>query len=112
MPTMHSLFTLLLAAGGVSAFPGVMEALQKRDVAQPGCKVSKLCDTKIPISDAQAHIPSKPNALTKVSSDRTNCGIVGVCDEFNAAEQYVSTSGANAYKKPGKNDVSSEIPSH
>lgn len=101
---------LALGATAVDAFPRVFEALnaqhEARDVAKAGCSISKLCNTKVEVSDAEAHIPSSPNAFTVASKARSNCGEIGVCDTFNAAEQYVSTSGNNAFRSPGYYDVS------
>lgn len=89
----------------VSAFPTVLQAtggLAKRDYAKPGCTTSRQCNQYLAISDAQAHI----YGVNTVSASRNNCGAGFVCKTFNAQEQYVSQSGAYAYKSPGVNDVS------
>jgi len=106
--------TLLSLLGGAAAFPQVLDVLQgrevnfnlnARDVAQPGCTTSAACENgaTYPVSDEDAGTTTRG----QIKSD--NCGSVGVCDTFNAAEQFVSTTGDHAFQAPGKTDVSVNV---
>lgn len=93
---------LSACVAGAAAFPNLMG----RDYSKPGCTTSALCDKYIEVSDAEAHIPAQPNIATKASAARSNCGALGTCDTFDAASQYVSTTGDHAWQSPSASDVS------
>lgn len=99
---MKTVALLSLALAAVDAFPFVFNELaagqasqfEKRDYAQPGCKVSAACNKPILISDAKAHIPSTNTPAVANSKARDNCGFLhtGMCKTFSQA-QYVSNTG-------------------
>lgn len=78
----HSYTLAGLLASGASAFPFVLDDVQKRQTLPPaGSDLAK-----------------------QISAQRDNCGPFK-CTTFNAAEQFVSTSGDHAFKSPGQNDI-------
>lgn len=112
---MKSFGLLIAAIQGASAFPAVLEAMAANDGlearASTGCSTSALCNKKITVTDAQiGYNPKAPTAAQSASASRNHCGLLVPCTMFNAAEQKVSVSGANAFKSPAANQIRGPCP--
>lgn len=83
-----------------SAFPAVMQMsdaiLKARDLEQAAELHKRAEEEKRQLSD-----PTSAQALSKA---RGNCGVVP-CLVFDAAEQYVSTTGEHAYASPAADEI-------
>ncbi|KAB8446271.1 hypothetical protein FH972_025251 [Carpinus fangiana] len=108
-----------LAIQGAVAFPSLMgkvdEAFQpdKRAAYPAGCSVSKLCNTRMDISDSEIGYNAKAKTPAQVASAaRNNCGAQNPtgCTSFNAKAQYVSTSGEHAYADPAPDEIRGPCP--
>lgn len=86
---MLSITALTALLGTAAAYPGMTQ----ESVSQPEPLVAR----DVPAGPAESY-------------GQSNCGFSGPCKTFNAAQQYVSTTGANAYQDPGKDDLRGPCP--
>ncbi|KAK4498561.1 hypothetical protein PRZ48_011219 [Zasmidium cellare] len=109
---MKTLGAFLLALHGAAAFPAVMEAMSNNGKRQSNtCSVSAKCNQKYSVTDAQiGYNPKAPTPAQVASAGRNHCGNLTPCTLFDAAEQYVSTSGAHAFQSPKSTDLRGPCP--
>lgn len=85
---MKLLVAFLLGLHGASAFPFVLETLEKRAAGQSGCSTSAKCNEKYDVSDAEVgYDPNNPTAAQKANAAVPNCGALTPCFTFDATAQ-------------------------
>lgn len=96
-------------AGMATAFPAIMQMsdamLHARPVDMDATEAQRLHARSL---EEKRQLPSTTAAVA-ASKARKNCGVVP-CLVFDAAEQYVSTTGEHAYASPAAGEIRGPCP--